>query len=140
MKEEKKNLEVTDLDVSFSFDNLDILGVHQDEEFTFVSLRGEMWSEEKDDFEPVVIEMVQETFQNALSLWLKEKQHFCEAYGEFCGKMGSIRALSCDVMDYKCSLLTGFDETKGEEGEPIYTEVPVVVMYEFSDCVDMEHG
>ena len=77
------------IEVSYSFDCLEILGVVGEDVF----LRG------IPDFEQdCVVQISRQLFKESLDYFLNDKKDYCERYDHFCGVMGSIRSLDCEKM------------------------------------------
>lgn len=77
------------IEVSYSFDCVDILGV----------LGGDVFLRGTPDFEhDCVVQISRELFKESLDYYLNDKKDYCERYNHFCGVMGSIRSLDCERM------------------------------------------
>lgn len=85
-----KNLKT--IEVSYSFDCIDILGVIGEDVFLIGT----------PDFEhDCVIQISRHLFKESLDYWLNDKKEYCEHWGHFCGVMGSIRSLDCEELGKK---------------------------------------
>ncbi len=128
----KKKIEKELLSISFSFDNLDILGAFKNK----VYLRGEYYKTEEFESKVCVIVISKELFHKSLDLWLKDKKEYCEKWNHFCGTMGRIESTKHTELN-KTELLTGFNE---EKEELIYERVRTFEIKKFENSCDMEHG
>jgi hypothetical protein len=104
------------VEVAYSFDDLNILGVYGLD----VYLMG-TYDIEHD----CVIKISRSLFKKSLDIWLQDKKRYCELWGHFCGVMGSIRSL-----DYK-----EIDKMEVDEKELNVYEINAI-----ADFTDMEHG
>ena len=77
-------------EVTYSFDDLNVLGVHGKDVF----LKGKINFE----FDCVIL-ISKQLFKKSLDLWLRDNKVYCERWGHFCGNMGSIRALDYKKVD-----------------------------------------
>ena len=81
MKKAKKEV------ISFTYDELEILGVKDNSVF----VRGRVWTEGK---HVEVILMIGKTlFKESLDVWLGETEKFCGLNNEFYGQMGQLTAI-----------------------------------------------
>lgn len=145
---DKTEQEESDLTIGFSFQELRILGAFthtskddgEKETFKTVEVVGYIMDPDKDDIETAIIVLHTDTFHAALEAYLERKANICDSYGEYCGVWGDIIATDFEIEEETVSLMVDFDDTKGEDGEPVYENVRRVVMFDYDPLIDMEHG
>jgi len=103
------------IEVSYSFDDLNILGVYGNDVF----LKGFYDIEHE-----CIIKITRNLFKKSIDNWLNDKKSYCERYGYFCGVMGSIRS-------------DDFEEVIGEFEDK---ELKVYKIISIDMNTDMEHG
>lgn len=106
-------------EISFSFDNLNILGVFEKD--VYVSGRIDFDDDNPSKFKRTILIMSKELFHESLDIWLKDKKDYCERYGEFCGVWGRLYACKYELEDEKRSKR-------------------VFRIFSFHNYTDMEHG
>ena len=95
---------------------------------------------DKDDSENNCVVVIDRTlFIRLLSLWLDRKADYCASWNEYCGIMGHFypEEIACEGTT---NIIVGFDPDKGDEGEYIYQDVPLIQIIKIDEHCDMEHG
>lgn len=132
MKEEKIENEIS---ISITPFQSEILGANESNIF----LKEIYFTGEDSIDNPCVIQISKSLFNKICKLYIARKTEYCLKYNEFCGVFGDFHIEAFKQIG-EIDLLTGFDETKGDDGELIYSKVPLFRVSKISLICDMEHG
>ena len=126
-----KNKKVIEkLRLSFSYDDLTILGVFKNN----VYIKGRILCDHDDytfDHNNCVLVIERKLFKKTTDMWLDAKRDYCERYNHFCGVMGGLYPDIFEESEDKIEILN--DECE-------LVPVRAFVVNSFEDCIDMEHG
>ena len=120
------------IECSFSFDDLNLLGVKSG----LIFIRGV-----SNNNEDCVLAIKKSHFNKMFKLWLKEKEDFCKRYDHFCG-VGGFVYCECEYFyktklhDHEC----GVDVDDPEWSDKVYKSAVAYKVINFSEQIDMEHG
>ena len=115
------------LSVSYSFDDLNILGVFGQDVF----VKGRLGFDED-----CIIKISRRLFKQSLDCWLNDKREYCIRYEDFCGAMGTIRSNECSSEGTK-EILTNYYQTEKKWGSKV---LRVIKVHSIDPNTDMESG
>lgn len=127
-----------EITVSFTFDDLDILGVVGDA----VYVRGSIYAPDSppdDCVKECALVISRGLLHQSLIYFLNDKARYCERCGHFCGVMGSLRATEFEELDerYRCTMIP---RTARNEEDFVSVPVRTFTITAFDPNTDMEHG